>query len=431
MIERYTLPEIGNIWTDGNRFRIWLDVELAVCRAQAKLGNIPEADLKIIEEKANFDLKRVLEIENEVHHDVIAFLTSVAEFVGPESRYIHMGMTSSDLLDTTIAIQLKQAGELILEKLREFKDSIGEQAVKYKKTVMMGRSHGMHAEPITFGLKMALWYEEIKRGIIRLEHALEMISVCKISGVVGTYAYINPDIEVMVAKDLNLKPAPISTQIIQRDRHAEFLSALALIGSSMEKFSTEIRHLQRTEVFEALEPFGKKQKGSSAMPHKRNPILCERISGMARLLRGNALAGMENISLWHERDISHSSVERVIFPDSTAIVYYMTVKFINIIKNIEVHPENMQININRSFGLIHSQDMLLRLVDKGLTREKSYGIVQRLAMRAWHEKTDFKQLLFDDKETREHLSKEEIEGTFVNPRFINNVERIFERLGLN
>ncbi|GAB4327684.1 MAG: adenylosuccinate lyase [Calditrichia bacterium] len=430
MIERYTLPEIGKIWEEENKFRIWLEIEILACEAQAKLGNIPKEAVKVIREKADFSVPRIQEIENVTHHDVIAFLTNVAEYVGPESRYIHYGMTSSDVLDTALAVQMRQAGLLILDKLKQLKDALAEQAKKYKDTVMVGRTHGIHAEPVTLGLKMALWYAESLRNIERLEKAIETISVGQISGAVGTYDHLDPMVEAYVCEKLGLKPAPISTQVIQRDRHAEYLNTLALIGAGLEKIAVEIRHLQRTEVLEAEEPFGKGQKGSSAMPHKKNPIICERITGLARLLRGYATSAMENIALWHERDISHSSVERVIFPDATITLYYMLEKAIFVIKGLRVYPEHMMANLNKMKGLVFSQPVLLKLVEKGITREEAYRMVQRNAMKVWEGEGDFPSVLKKDEEIARYLNSEEIDLICNLENRLKNVNYIFERLGL-
>ncbi len=429
MIERYNLPEIANIWKDESRFTYWKDIELAVCRAQAKLGNIPGEALKTIEEKADFNIDRINEIEEEVQHDVIAFLTSMAEFIGPDSRYVHLGMTSSDLLDTTLALQCREAGKLILKVLDELIDVTKKQALKYKDQVMLGRTHGVASEPITLGMKLALWYTELIRSRTRIERAVEGVSFGQISGAVGTFAYVDPRIEELVCEELGLKPAPVSTQVIQRDRHAEFLTSLALLAASLEKFSTEIRHLHRTEVAEVEEPFGKKQKGSSAMPHKKNPIVCERLTGMARLVRTNALAGIENICLWHERDISHSSVERIILPDSTSIVYYMIRKFIHTVEYMKVNPENMKKNLDRVEGLIFSQGLLLKLSKKGFTREKAYDVVQSAAMQA-REHGGFQDLIRSDSEIKELLSDEEIDDCFNLKNFTKNIDHIFRKAGL-
>jgi len=353
MIDRYTLPEIGNIWSDKNRFSIWLKIEILASKAQAKLGIVPESAIKNIEEKASFDVERILEIEEEVKHDVIAFLTNVAEYVGEDARYIHYGMTSSDILDTCLSVQMVEAGNLIKQALKELIETVKNRSGETKDLVMIGRSHGVHAEPITFGLKLAVWYDELNRQLLRLDDAIETIRFGQISGAVGTYDHLSPEVEKYVCENLGLKPANISTQIIQRDNHAHYMNTISLIGSTLEKISVEIRHLQRTEVLEAEEYFSKGQKGSSAMPHKKNPIVCERISGMARLLRGNAIVATENVALWHERDISHSSVERVIIPDSTMILYYMLLKSNNLIKNLVIHPEKMKENLEITNGLIY------------------------------------------------------------------------------
>ncbi len=430
MIDRYTLPEMDEIWKDDNRFRYWKTVEIAACRAQAKLGAIPYEALKIIEEKADYSVERINEIEAEVQHDVIAFLTNMAEYIGPESRYVHVGMTSSDLLDTTLALQCRDAGFLIVTGLEELIEVVGDRAREFKDQRMLGRTHNVAAEPITFGLKLALWYTELKRSLERIEQAIAQISFAKISGAVGTFAYINPKIEVMVCKELSLKPAPVSSQILQRDRHAQYISAIAILGGSLEKFSSEIRNLQRTEIYEVEEPFGAKQKGSSAMPQKRNPITSERISGMARLLRGHTVAAFENICLWHERDISHSSVERIILPDSTMIIYYMITKFTQIVKGMRVYPENMEKNLNSVAELIQSQGILLSLTDKGATREDAYAFVQNNAMKARDTNTSFKENLKNDPEVTKMLTSGEIDACFSMDRFTKNIDYIFERAGL-
>lgn len=430
MIERYSLPEMANIWKDENRFEYWKKIELAACRAQAELGNIPPDALKIIEEKADFSVERINEIEADVGHDVIAFLSSMAEHIGPESRHVHIGMTSSDLLDTTLALQCRDAGRLIIDAIGNAIDAVGERAREYKDTIMLGRTHGVASEPITFGLKLAVWYTELIRSRERIERAVEQLSFAKISGAVGTFAYLDPRVEELVCKELSLQPAPVSNQIIQRDRHAELLTAIAILGGSLEKFATEIRNLQHGEIFEVEEPFGKKQKGSSAMPHKRNPIVSERISGMARLLRGNALAGLENISLWHERDISHSSVERVIFPDSTGLVYYMLKKFHIIVRDMRVYPENMAKNLSNYAELIHTQGLMLTLTDKGLSREDAYALTQKAAMDTRESGSSFKRMVQEDTEIQKFLSPEEIDACFTNERFTKNVDYIFKRAQL-
>ena len=430
MIERYSLPEMADIWNDENRFEYWKKIELAACRAQAELGNIPPEALKTIEEKADFSVKRINEIEAEVGHDVIAFLTSMAEYIGPDSRHVHIGMTSSDLLDTTLALQCRDAGKLIIDALGNVIDAVGERAREYKDTVMLGRTHGVASEPITFGLKLAVWYTELIRSRDRIERAVEQLSFAKISGAVGTFAYLDPRVEELVCEELSLQPAPVSNQIIQRDRHAELLTAIAILGGSLEKFTTEIRNLQHGEIFEVEEPFGKKQKGSSAMPHKRNPIVSERISGMARLLRGNALAGLENISLWHERDISHSSVERFILPDSTGLIYYMLKKFHKVVKDMRVYPENMTKNLSKYEELIHAQGLMLTLADKGLTREEAYALTQKAAMDSRESGSSFIKRVREDPDILKSLSPNEIDACFNNERFTKSVDYIFKRAQL-
>ncbi|RLB09841.1 MAG: adenylosuccinate lyase [Deltaproteobacteria bacterium] len=428
MIDRYTRPEMGQIWTDENRFSKWLKVELAVCEAMAEEGLIPEDALKRIKEKASFSVDRILEIEKETRHDVIAFINNVSEYVGPDSRFIHMGLTSSDILDTSLALLLKEAMELIIKGLKELMDVIKERAFEHKYTPMIGRSHGIHAEPITFGLKCALWYSEMKRNMKRLKEALEIISYGKISGAVGTYANVPPSIEEKVMKRLGLKRPEISTQIIQRDRHAEYFTSLAILAGSMEKIAVEIRHLQRTEVLEAEEPFGKGQKGSSAMPHKKNPILCENITGLSRIVRANAIAAMENMPLWHERDISHSSVERVIGPDSTILVDFMIHRLKGVIKGLVVHPEKMMKNLSLTKGLIFSQQIMIRLAKKGMERQKAYDMVQRNALKAWKEGLDFKTLVLKDKDIADYLSHDKIENLFDLNHHLRYVDHIFDRV---
>jgi adenylosuccinate lyase len=430
MIPRYTRPQMGSIFTDENRFSIWLEIELLACEAQAELGVIPAEAVKIIREKAKFDINRINEIEAEVKHDIIAFLTSVGEFVGAESRFIHLGMTSSDVVDTALSVQMKQAGELLLSDLEELRNVLARRAKEFKMTVMIGRSHGIHAEPTTFGLKLALWFDETRRNIVRLQHAIETISVGQISGAVGTFAHLSPKVEEYVCGKLGLRAAPVSTQVLQRDRHAEFLTTLAVIGSSLDKFATEIRHLQRTEVLEAEEYFSKGQKGSSAMPHKRNPITCEQISGLARVLRGNAQAAMENVALWHERDISHSSVERIIVPDSCILLDHMLAKTTSIIDTLLVYPENMKKNLDITHGLLYSQPVLLALAKKGMKREDAYKIVQRNAMDVWQTKKNFKELLKSNPEISSVLNNAELDEAFDPTKSLTNVDYIFKRVGL-
>jgi adenylosuccinate lyase len=431
MIERYTRPAMGRIWEDENKFQIWLEIETLACESQAKLGVIPKKAVKVIREKGNFKVARILEIEKEVKHDVIAFLTNVGEYVGPESRFIHLGMTSSDVLDTALAVQMKQSGEILLQGLEELRNVLSKRAKEFKFTVMIGRTHGVHAEPVTFGLKLALWYAEIDRNIERLKAALKTISVGKISGAVGTYQHIDPAVERYVCKELGLQPAKISTQVLQRDRHAEFMNTLAVCGCSLEKFATEIRHLQKTEVLEAEEFFSKGQKGSSAMPHKRNPVVCERIAGLTRVLRSNAMAAMENVALWHERDISHSSVERVIIPDSCIILDFILSDMTKIIENLLVYPEHMTRNLNLTCGLIFSQEVLLALTKKGIKREEAYKIVQEQAMKVWKEGKDFKTLLSSSEEVMKVLSKKELDELFDAKKSLKQINYIFKQVGIH
>ena len=430
MIKRYTRPEMGEIWTDENKYKTWLQVEIAACEAQAELGRIPKDAVKVIKEKADFTVDRIEEIESEVKHDVIAFLTCVAEYVGPESRFIHLGMTSSDLLDTALAMLLKQAGTILLKDVNNLLDVLKEKAIEYKETVCIGRSHGIHAEPTSFGLKFALWYDEMRRNLERLKKAVEATSVGMISGAVGTYAFVDPQVEELTCKNLGLRPVNISTQVIQRDVHAEFSMALALIGSTVEKIAVEIRHLQRTEVLEAEEPFTKGQKGSSAMPHKRNPIASENMSGLVRLLRTNAMAALENVALWHERDISHSSVERVILPDSTIITNYVLNRLAKMLKTLVVYPENMIRNLNLTYGLIFSQPLLLALVDKGITREESYKLVQDCAMTCWKEQISFEQIVKNDSRVKTYLSNDEISDCFNEKRALKHIDYIYNKVGI-
>lgn len=428
MIPRYSRPEISNIWSDEFRFRTWLDIEILACEKRHLMGEVPVDDLKTIKEKASFNPQRINEIEETTNHDVIAFLTNVAEYVGPASRHIHYGMTSSDILDTCLSFQMKKAGDLLLKELNNLKDVLKARAIEHKDTLCIGRTHGIHAEPTTMGLKFALWYEETKRNIVRLENAIEAISVGQISGAVGTFDHLPPDIEEYVCEKMGLKPAPVSTQVIQRDRHAEYISVLAIIGGTLEKIATEIRHLQKTEVLEAEEFFSKGQKGSSAMPHKRNPITCERIAGMARILRGNATAALENIALWHERDITHSSVERVIIPDSTILLDYMLAKSVVLIKNLLIYPENMKKNFNKTRGLVFSQKVLLKLVEKGLTREQAYAAVQTAAMKVWaDESLNLLNELSKDTSVSSVINQTELEEIFNPKNLLKNIDVIYKR----
>jgi adenylosuccinate lyase len=428
MIERYTLPEMGEIWQDEFKYSTWLKIEILACEARSNLGEIPKKDVEVIKKKADFNVKRILKIEEKTKHDVIAFLTNVAEYVGKESRHIHYGMTSSDVLDTTLAYQMKTAGEMLLKKLKELQLILKKRAIEHKHTICIGRSHGVHAEPTTMGLKFALWYEETGRNIERMESAIKNISVGQISGAVGTFEYLSPKVEEYVCKKLSLSPAPVSTQIIQRDRHAQFLTTLAVIGATLEKIATEIRHLQKTEVLEAEEFFSKGQKGSSAMPHKRNPVISERITGLARVLRSNSVAALEDVALWHERDISHSSVERIIVPDSCIALDYMLHLMNNLIKNLIIYPDNMMRNLNLTRGLIFSQKVLLKLVSKGLSRENSYKLVQTNAMNVWNDKNkNLKDELKNSKQVRKYLSEKEIDEIFENKKILMNVNYIFSR----
>jgi len=426
MIKRYTHGKMGELWSEENKFKTWLEIEILACKAWHKIGKIPKVDFENIEMFAGFDIGRINEIEQVVKHDVIAFLTSVSESLGIESRYIHMGLTSSDILDTTNAVLLSKASDILLWDLKMLSSALQQQAFRYKDTLMIGRSHGIHAEPTTFGLKMALWYDETQRNIKRLERAADGIRVGKISGAVGTYANCPTFIEKYVCENLCLEPDNISTQIIQRDRHAEYMTTLAIIASSLDKIATEIRHLQRTEVLEVEEPFTKGQKGSSAMPHKRNPVKSEQICGLARIIRSNSMVALENIPLWHERDISHSSTERIIFPDSTIALDHMLITMTNVIDNIIVYPGNMIKNMKLSYGLYNSQKVMLALIGKGLSREESYKIVQENAMNAWKQKKQFKELLF--KEDRVSLTKEEIEELFDDKSFIKNIDFTFSKV---
>jgi adenylosuccinate lyase len=428
MIERYSRKEMGALWGLDAKYAGWLEVELAVCEAWAELGEIPPEDLEIIKSKASFDSGRIDLIEAEVKHDVIAFLTSVAEFIGPLSRHVHKGLTSSDVLDTALALQMRRAADIVIVDIDELLVILRRQAQNYKHTVCIGRSHGVHAEPMTFGLKFAMWYDEMRRNRRRMEEARETISVGKLSGAVGTFSSIPPEIEEKVCKRLGLAPELAATQIVQRDRHAHFMSTLAIVACTIEKISVEIRHLERTEVREAEEPFSKGQKGSSAMPHKRNPVGCENLSGLARIVRANAMAAYENVALWHERDISHSSVERVIIPDSTILVDYMLGRLKDILSGLHVYPDAMTANLNRSFGLYNSQKVLLALTRKGFSREDAYRLVQDNAMRSWEQARDFKELLKADKEISAHLTGGELDALFDLGEYLSNVDYIFKRV---
>lgn len=430
MIERYTHPEMGNIWTLENEFRTMLKVEILACEAMNKLGIVPDDALQDIQTKADFRLERIKEIEAVTNHDVIAFLTNVAEYVGDASKYIHKGLTSSDVKDTALCYMSVQAADLLLENLRKFRDVLHRRAGEFKYTVMIGRTHGIHAEPMTFGMKFALWQDETERNITRLEQCRDLMAVGKLSGAVGTYSNIDPFVEEYVCEKLGLQPVKLATQVIQRDRHAHFLTTLAVIGSSLDKMATEIRNLQRTDIREAEEYFAPGQKGSSAMPHKRNPITCEKVSGMARLLRGYAVAALEDVALWHERDISHSSVERVILPDATIALDHMLRKFTNIVDKLLVYPEAMLANLNKTGGLIFSQNLLIALVGKGVLREDAYKWVQRNAMARWLEGADFKTNVANDPDIKNYLSPEEIAACFDPQPMLRHVDLIFSRFGL-
>jgi len=428
MIERYTLPKMGRIWEPSNRFAKWLQVEILVCEAMAKEGMVPPKSLENIKKKADFSIDRIKEIEEEVKHDVIAFLTNVEEYVGPDARFIHMGLTSSDILDTALAVQLKEAMEIIIEDIRDLLAVLKERAFEHRNTVMIGRSHGIHAEPITFGLKLAVWYMEMKRNLRRLEQALEVISYGKISGAVGTFANIPPQVEKYVCDKLGLKPAEISTQIIQRDRHAQYFTALAILAGSIEKIAVELRHLQRTEVGEVEEAFTPGQKGSSAMPHKKNPIGSENLTGLARLVRSYCIAAMEDMPLWHERDISHSSAERVIAPDSTILIDFMLNRLTRMMKNLVVNKDNMARNLETLKGLIYSQQVLLALVAKGCSRQDAYSLTQRISLQAWDTGKGFKELLLRDPDVEKYLDAEAIEEVFSLNYHLKHVEEIFARV---
>jgi len=431
MIDRYTLPKMREIWSEEHKFQTWLEVEIAACEAWGKLGKIPQTALKKIKSKASFSLKRIDEIEKTVDHDVIAFLTAVSEKVGPDSRFIHMGLTSSDVVDTSLALVMRDAADIILKDIEDFTKILKKMAKKYRDTVMMGRSHGVHAEPMTFGLKFALWMKEMERNQDRMERARAMINVGQFSGAVGTYSNVDPKVEQYACKKLDLEPSPVSSQVLQRDRHAEYMAVLGIVAATLEKIALEIRGLQKTEIGEVEEPFKKGQKGSSAMPHKKNPITCERICGLARVVRANSMVAFENVALWHERDISHSSTERICIPDSTILVDYMLQKMSYIVDNLVVFPNKMLENIEKSQGLTFSQRLLLTLIDKGLSREKAYQIVQAAAMKARTSGKHLKELVLADKQAAKYLSAREIEKVFDINFYLRNVETIFKRLGLS
>jgi len=430
MIPRYSLPKMANIWSDENKFQKMLDIEILACEAMSNLGNIPKKDLKKIKSKAKFSVKRIEQIEKKTRHDVIAFLNNIAEHVGPASRFVHRGLTSSDVLDTTLSVMMKEAADILLDDLKKLKIELRKKAKRYKKIIMVGRSHGVHAEPTTFGLKLALFFDEVNRCIERIERAKNIISVGMISGPVGTYSNIEPYVENYVCKKLGLRPANISTQVLQRDRHADYMAQIALVGATLEKIALEIRNLQKTEIREVEEPFSKGQKGSSAMPHKRNPVMCERITGLARILRTNALAGMENVALWHERDISHSSVERVIVPDSTILLDYMLNEMIFIIKNMHVYPQNMRNSLAKTRGLIFSARILVELEKRGVERKKAYDIIQRCAMKVWNNNENFKAALWMDKDFMKVVKPRELERFFDLAYYTKHVDRIFKNVGI-
>lgn len=428
MIPRYSRERMSAVWSPENRYQKWLNIEILACEAMARLGVIPGKSLQNIKRKAAFDINRIDEIEKTTRHDVIAFLTSVTEKVGPDGRFIHMGLTSSDILDTSLAVQLKEAADILIADIDQLLNALKEKAFIYKNTVMIGRSHGIHAEPVTFGLKMALWYQEMERNRERLVRARETIAYGKIAGTVGTFSFIDPAVEAYVCRKLGLKPAPVSSQIVQRDRHAEYFSVLAIIASSLDKFAQEIRLLQRTEVREAEEFFSPGQKGSSAMPHKRNPVLSENISGLARLMRSYAVAALEDVALWHERDISHSSVERVIAPDATILLDFMLSRFTGLMAKLVVYPDRMLANLNMTHGVIFSQLVLLKLIEKGMSREDAYAVVQKHAMRSWEKGTPFRQLLMKDRGVMATMNRRELDAVFKVENFLRHIDFIFKRV---
>ncbi|MCM3654186.1 adenylosuccinate lyase [Metabacillus litoralis] len=430
MIERYARPEMSAIWTEENKFKAWLEVEILACEAWAELGVIPKEDVALLRENASFDVNRINEIELETRHDVVAFTRAVSETLGEERKWVHYGLTSTDVVDTALSYLLKQANDILLKDIENFIQILKEKAQEHKYTVMMGRTHGVHAEPTTFGLKMGLWYEEMKRNLDRFKRAASGVEFGKISGAVGTYANIDPFVEKYVCEKLGTSPAPISTQTLQRDRHADYMGTLALIATSIEKFAIEVRGLQKSETREVEEAFAKGQKGSSAMPHKRNPIGSENMTGLARVIRGYMLTAYENVPLWHERDISHSSAERIILPDATIALNYMLNRFGNIVKNLTVFPENMKRNMDRTQGLIYSQRVLLALIDTGMTREEAYDLVQPKAMEAWEKQVPFRGLVEAEEAITSRLSAEMIEDCFDYNYHLKGVDTIFERLGL-
>jgi adenylosuccinate lyase len=430
MLSRYSRAEMENIWSEENKYEIWLEIELAILKARAELGEIPISAAEKVEKEAEVNLKRIKEIEAKTRHDMIAFIEGVSEKLGEESRFIHEGVTSSDIKDTARSIQMQQACKIILEDLEKVHNVLAEKALAAKDTIMVGRTHGVHAEPITWGLKLLNWYQEIERQIRRFKQLEDVVAVGQISGAVGTFATIDPEVEKRVCEILGLKNAVVSSQILQRDRHADFIERIALAAASIEKFSTEIRNLQRTDILEVEEGFHKGQKGSSAMPHKKNPIVCERLSGLARVVRGNVVPALENITLWHERDLTHSSVERVILPDSAILLDYMLYKFKGVIEELVVNEDNMKLNLEKTLGLTFSQRLMLALVEKGLRREEAYELAQRNAMTAWEEKKEYKKLIAADQEISKYLSDEELERIFDWQVYLKNIDQIFKRAGL-
>lgn len=430
MLSRYSMPEMEKVWSEENKYRLWLEIELAVCKAWAELGRIPGEAVEKIKKNVKLDVERIKEIEKTTRHDILAFVEGINETLGGEARYIHLGLTSSDVKDTALALQMKESVEVIIEDLKALKQKLKEEALLHKETIMIGRTHGVHAEPITWGLKLAVWFMEVDRHLTRMERVKKTVSVGQFSGAVGTYASIDPRVEELVCRELGLKPAPVSNQVLQRDRHADLLNNLALIAASLEKFATEIRNLQRTDILEVEEGFRKGQKGSSAMPHKKNPIICERISGLARVVRGNVIPGLENVALWHERDLTHSSVERIIIPDSTTLVDYMLQKFKMVLDELVINKDKMGENLERTHGLIFSQRVMLALVDKGLSREKAYELAQRNALKAWETQSDYRALLKKDQEVIKHLNDQEIDRIFDYRAFLKEINHIYQKTGL-
>lgn len=430
MIERYSRQVMRDLWSEENQFQAWLDVELAACKAWSRLGKIPEEDFDRLYENAGFDVQRIKEIEAETRHDVVAFTRSVSETLGPEKKWVHYGLTSTDVVDTAFGLRLKQANRHLREGIQRMLQVLSAKAVEHRRTVMMGRTHGVHAEPTTFGVKCALWYAEMQRNADRFEQAARDVEFGKLSGAVGTFANIPPEVEQYTCEELGLTPAPVSTQTLQRDRHAAYMSTLALIGSTLEKIAIEIRHLQKTETGEVEEQFGKGQKGSSAMPHKRNPVSSENITGCARVLRGYMVTAFENIPLWHERDISHSSAERIIFPDATSLMDYMLDRFAGVLETLVVYPERMRANIDRTYGVVFSQRVLLMLIDKGLSREQAYDTVQPLAMQAWQEQRSFRELVASEPAITRYLDEQELDQAFDPHYFTRNVDQILHRAGI-